>query len=279
MIALRTLVDNLATLLRAEATTSLTTVGPVRPLVVADLPAVTLSMTDLHCAKVGVGGNPSNLITGSMQLQLTMDLANPVVVFPDNEAVNLLAADRRSLQIPHRPLVDVDGASPEFLAPGDISVTHNAATFTVVQTPPAAGQCRLTTASGRLEFGAPLAATGSLTVRYRIGQWEAETTRCAGRLQVEVYASGAAATEQLSNEIGTVLSRNPQRIMPGLTRLSALSWGAIDRPVLPKGNTMLRTLQYNFTYDHEQPVIGTGGGPIHIIDVRSAMGPEQFFIT
>ncbi|MGE4560919.1 MAG: hypothetical protein AB7E77_12020, partial [Desulfobulbus sp.] len=121
------------------------------------------------------------------------------------------------------------------------------------------------------------AATGTLAIHYFIGQWEAETTRCTGLLQLDVFASGAAGTEQLSNEVSLALAGNPQTIAKGLTRLTPVRWGAIERPTYPKGHTMTRTLQYGFTFDHEQPKISTGGGPIRIID--TAMGPEQFFIT
>ncbi len=279
MIALQYFINSLAVFLDDAVETTLTTVGAVRPSKVSELPAVTLSMAELTCAKVGVGGNPSNLVHGSMQIALTLDLADPVILFPDNEAVNLLSEDRITVQIPHQPLVDLNGASPEFLDQSDITATLDDTAVTVVPTPPQNGQCRLHTATGIMEFGAALPATGQLVILYRIGQWEAETTRCSGLLQVDVFASGAADTEQLSNDIAVALSRKPHNIMRGLTRLSPVTWGAIETPAAPKGNTMLRTLRYNFTFDHEQPVISTGGGPIRIIDVWSAMGPEQFFIT
>ncbi len=279
MIALQSFVNSLVLFLQSQVVTSLTTIGVVRPNVVAELPAVTLSLLELKCSKVGVGGNPSNLVQGSMQLALTVDLADPVVVFPDNEAVKLLSDDRTTLQIPHQPLVDRDGSRSDFLEQSDITVTLDGTGMSVVQTPPQDGQCRLNTRNGLLEFGSALPGTGALVILYRIGQWEAETSRCSGMLQVEIYAGGTTDTEQLSNEILTALSSKTHNIMKGLTRLSPVAWGAIEKPVVPKGQTMFRTLRYSFTLDHEQPVISTGGGPIQIIDVWSAMGPEQFSIT
>lgn len=276
MIALQYFINSLALFLDGQVGTSLTTVGPVRPSAVSELPAVTLSMAELTCSKVGVGGNPSNLLKGSLLVSLTLDLANPVVVFPD-ETVNLLSGDRRNVQIPHQPLVDQNGSTPEFLGQNDISVTRDGTVITVVQAPPGNGQCRLTTGTGNLQFGSALPATGELVILYRIGQWEAETTRCTGLLQIEIFDRGAANTDQLSNEVSLALSR--KNIMKGLTRLSPVTWGAIEKPAAPGGNTRLRTLCYNFTFDHEQPVISTGGGPIRTIDVWSAMGPEQFLIT
>ena len=279
MIALQYFVNSLALYLEDQVATSLFRVGVILPNTVTELPAITLSLAELACSKVGVGGNPSNLVKGSMQISLTVDLANPVVTFPDNEAVNLLSEDRTALQIPHQPLVDRDGSRPEFLEQSDLTVTFDGTGVIVVQTPPQDGECRLNTVTGLLEFGVAPPVTGALVVLYRIGQWEAETTRCSGLLQVDIFADGAANTEQLSNEVLVALSSKTQNIMKGLTRLSPVTWGAIERPVAPRGQTRNRTLRYSFTFDHEQPVISTGGGPIQIIDVWSAMGPEQFSIT
>jgi len=277
VIALQTLISSLAQFLDARVTTGLTTVGPVQPYVVAELPAVTITLAKLTCSMVGVGGNPSNLLSGALRVELDLDLTNPVITFPGNETVNLLAADRLSLHMPHSPLVDRDGATPEYLAGDDLTVDLNGTPLAVVQDVPGAGQCRLAPADGTLEFGVSLPVTGTLMLQYFIGQWEAETTRCAGLLQLDIFASSGADTEQLSNEVSLALAGNPQTIAKGLTRLSPVRWGAIQRPKYPKGQTMARTLQYGFTFDHEQPKISTGGGPIRIID--TAMGPEQFFIT
>ncbi len=278
MIALQFFIDSLAHYLDEQTAIPLTSVGAVRPKVVAELPAITLSLAELSCGTAGVGGNPSNLVTGSMELALTLDLANPVVRFPD-ETVNLLDDERRTLQIPHQPLVDRNGFSPAFLGGDDITVTLDSAIMSVVPTPPVNGQCRLSGATGQMEFGTALPATGSLAIFYRIGQWEAETTRCSGLLQIEIFASGPEATGQLTNDVSLALSARPQSILPGLSRFSPVAWGSIHAAGIPRGNTMLRTLGYRFTFDHEQPVISTGGGPIRTIDVRSAMGPEQFIIT
>jgi hypothetical protein len=279
VIALQDFVNSLVSFLESRVTISLALAGVIKPNTVTELPAVTLSLSELQCSKVGVGGNPGNLETGSMQIALTVDLANPVVIFPDNEAVNLLSADRMSLQVPHQPLVDRNGSRPDFFEPEDLTVTLDGTGVSVVQTQPVDGQCRLNAINGILEFGAALSGTGTLVILYRIGQWETEITRCSGLLQVDVFANGAANTEQLSNEVLLALSGKSQNIMQGLARLSPVTWGAIEKPVAPKGETRLRTLGYSFTLDHEQPVISTGGGPIQIIDVWSAMGPEQFSIT
>jgi len=277
VIALQALISSLAQFLDARVTTGLTTVGPVQPYVVAEIPAVTITLAKLTCAKVGVGGNPSNLLSGALAVELNLALSNPVITFPNNETVDLLEADRLSLRMPHSPLVDREGVTPEYLNEDDLTVTLNGTPLTVVQSTPSTNQCRLAPAGAMLEFGTPLPATGTLVIQYFIGQWEAETTRCAGMLQFDIFASGAAGTEQLSNEVSLALAENPQTIAKGLTRLSPVRWGAIQRPRYPKGQTMARSLQYGFTFDHEQAKISTGGGPIRIID--TAIGPEQFFIT
>ena len=242
MIALQYFVNSLALFLEGQVTTSLSTVGVVRPNTVTEVPAVTLSLAELKCSKVGVGGNPSNLVKGSMQISLSVDPANPVVVFPDNEAVNLLSNDRTTLQVPHQPLVDRNGSRPEFLEQSDLTVTIDGTGVIVVQTPPLEGECRLNTLTGSLEFGEALPLIGALVILYRIGQWEAETTRCSGLLQVDIYATGAVDTEQLSNEVLLALSSKTQNIMKGLTRLSPVTWGAIEKPAAPGGQTRLRTL-------------------------------------
>lgn len=278
MIALQFFLDNLTGFLGDGITTFQTTVGAVLPHVVEEVPAVTLSMTQLDCATVGVGGNPGKMVQGVMPVSLTLDLANPVITFPGNETVKLLSEDRKNLQIPHHPLVDTDGSSPEYLQQSDVSVTVGAVDLAVTQTVPESGQCRLSGTTGVMELGTPLGTSGELVVFYRIGQWEAQITRCSGRLQVDVFGQDTTATELLSNEVAALLSQNPREIMNGLTRLSPVKWGAIEKPVAPKGNTMRRTLCYSFTFDHEQSVLGTGGGPIRVIDVNSEMGPEHFLI-
>ncbi len=278
MIALQSFINKLSVFLDDHITTSSPEVGAARPSAEAEVPAVTLSMTELICTTVGVGGNPSNLVHGSMPLSLSLDLKNPVMTFPDSETVNLLSEDRKGLQIPHQPLVDINGSSPEYLHQNDISVNIDSDNVPVTQTIPGPGQCRLNGTTGILEFGTALGATGSLLVQYRIGQWEAETTRCTGLLQVDIFEIGKTKTADLSDGVAIALSQKPQDIMGGLTKLSPVTWGAIERPATPIGNTMLRTLSYSFIFDHEQPVLSTGGGPIRVIDVRSEMGPEHFLI-
>ncbi len=279
MIALQSFINNLSVFLDNRITSAEPTVGAVRPNAESDVPAVTLSMTELTCTTVGVGGNPSSLVKGSMPISLTLDLANPVVEFPDSETVNLLSENRKTLQIPHQPLVDINGSSPAYLHTEDISVTVDTIKMPVTQTVPDPGQCRLSGATGIMEFGTMLGTSGQLVAVYRIGQWEAETTRCTGLVQVDIFEKEKTKTEQLSNEVAIALSQKPQDIMGGLTKLSPVKWGAVERPATPIGNTMCRTLCYNFIFDHEQPVLSTGGGPIRVIDVTSTMGPEHFLIT
>lgn len=278
MIALQSFLDNLRGFLGEGITTSQPTVGTVLPHAAEEIPAVTLSMSQLDCATVGVGGSPGKMVQGVMPVSLTLDLANPVITFPGNETVNLLSEDRMNLQIPHHPLVDNDGSSPEYLQQSDVSVTVDAVDLAVTQTEPESGQCRLSGTTGVMELGTPLGVSGELIVFYRIGQWETQITRCSGLLQVDVFGQDTTATESLSNEVAALLSQNLQEIMNGLTRLSPVTWGAIEKPAVPKGNTMRRTLCYSFNFDHEQSVLGTGGGPIRVIDVSSEMGPEQFLI-
>lgn len=278
MIALQAFIDNLSVFLGDQITASAPAVGAVRPHAVSGVPAVTLSMTKLTCTTVGVGSNPSNLVQGSMPVSLTLDLANPIVTFPDNETVNLVGEDRKTLQIPHQPIVNINGSNPEYLHQNDISVTIDSDSVGVTQTEPEPGQCRLSGRTGIMEFGTALGAGGRLVVLYRIGQWEAETTRCSGLLQVDIFGNGRTQTEELSNEVAVALSQKPQDIMSGLTKLSPVAWGAVERPAPLIGSTMQRALCYSFMYDHEQPVLSTGGGPIRVIDITSTMGPEHFLI-
>ncbi|MGI6655686.1 MAG: hypothetical protein ACOX5Z_02450 [Desulfobulbus sp.] len=278
------LIDNLAAVLRAEAATPLALSGPVRPSRTDELPALTLSLPELDCAPPGVGGNPPGMVRGVMALQLSLDLAQPTTTFADGETVHLLADDRRSLHLPHQPLVSRHGDSPDTLGPEDCTVRIDSEALAVVREAPGAGQCRLRTAEGLLVFGEPLPPAGTLTIDYQLGQWAVSVSRCSGLLRIEVFAEDAPAVERLSNAVGRVLAR-PEPLLPGLIRLTPAAWGAIDRPVAPPDEAMRRTLQYRFTYEHQQPVIGTGGGPIRVIEVRSfgpgtgTVLPEQYSIT
>ncbi len=278
MMALQSFMEGLAARLLAQVPTSMISVGPLEPYYVSEIPAVTISLSRLSHNSVGVGGNPRNLARGALALELVLDLANPVVVFPD-ETVTLLAADRLSVQVPHQPLVDVNGSRPEYLGANDLQVDLDGAGMEVVATPPGNNQCRLASADGMLEFASPLPSGGNLRVHYLLGAWEVATSKFTGIVTLRIYASGAADTERLSMEVATVLSWKPQDIISGLTKLIPLEWGPVVRAGRPAGQTKVRSLCYEFAFDHEQPIINTGGGPIRAIDVRSTMGPEQFLIT
>ena len=247
-----------------------TIVSTLMPRVVAELPAVVLSLTAAESLGAGIGGQPRGTVSGALALNAEVDLTDPVLRFDSGESVELLSPDRRTLQLPHSPLVDADGGDIGPLAPGAVTLQRGAQVFTLVDGAPAAGQVQVERDTGIATFGAPLPATGVLQAAYFIGQWEADTARFLATLQADVFASGAAPLDTLSRQVADAMARHT---VDGLSQVTPLAWGAMAAPGRPAGNTLHRLLSWRCRFEYDDPRILTGGGPIRGVAVTLTPHP------
>lgn len=256
--------------------------GAALPGSALELPAVVLSVSDVRQALTGLGRQPVLSRKGALQVEPSVDLAQPALVFGD-ETVDLLSADRRTLQAPHSPWVRKDGTPPPLTA-ADIRVHLGATALTLVGTPPAAGQFRADPVRGQLTFGAPLPTSGRLSLLYFIGEWESRATRYEGVLAVDVFATSATNVDTLSRAVLQALQ--PDRACPiaGFGPLSSASYGVIaPSGVAGDGVARTRNMTFSFDYEYQEAVITTGGGPISDVSVditvTGAAAPEHFDVV
>jgi hypothetical protein len=265
---LHRLIDAVAPYLSATLPVG-TAVSTLLPRVVADIPAVVLSVDTAAPLGAGVGGLAKGINTGALLVQVSIALADPVLHF-GSETVPLLSADRLSLQLPHCPLVDADGNDIGPLTPGAVTAQRGAVVYTLVNAVPGPTQFRVDRVTGIAVFGAPLPATGSLSLAYFIGQWEADTARFSATLSADVYASSPAALDALSRSVAAAMAS--QRVS-GLSGVAPLTWGAMATPIAPKGNTLHRLLSWSCRFEYDDPRILTGGGPVRVVSISLTPRP------
>jgi hypothetical protein len=231
------------------------TVGDVAPAAAVDLPRAVLTLDGVGQALAGVGGVQRGTRTGALQLSAAIDLADPVLDL-GGEKLPLLSADRRTLTLPHGPVVRADGTPDPPRGP-DLSADDGAA-FTVVDGAPTGRQVRADPAAGTLLFGTALATTGTLRVTYHVGQWDTVTTRVQGTLAVEVIAAGAQAVADTSRDLADALAATDPA-----ARITPLSWGASRPERLPdETDVRAQTATYHLDAELEEPVLTSGGGVI-----------------
>ncbi|MEM9519491.1 MAG: hypothetical protein AAGA37_09230 [Actinomycetota bacterium] len=258
------------------------TVGPTVPTAATDLPAVTLTLAAIERALTSIGSRPSPSRTGALSVARSIDLTDASVDFPDGESVQLLSDDRRTLHLPFGPAVAAGGEDVATLANADLSVEIDGAAVTVVAETPAAGQVRGEPARGQLTFGSPLPATGTLTLRYFIGEWEVETARFQGDLVVIAADTDAAGAHALSRSVITELDAATPTSLTGLFGIHPLAAGAVI-PIPGLATAHQRELTYRFDFEVERIALGSGGGVIRSIEVDSVVDhanelsdPEEF---
>ncbi|MBK6489432.1 MAG: hypothetical protein IPF98_21835 [Gemmatimonadetes bacterium] len=255
--------------------------GVVEPFVAADLPGVVLSLDESTRLRIGLGER-ADLMTGALPVRRTIDLAEPRL--PEDPSFPLLDAGRRRLILPHGGQVRADGTEGA-LGAADLVVTLGATSFVVVAGVPAAGEVRADAATGLLEFGAPLPATGVIEARYFLGSWERRAERITGRLRVQGCASNAAdAASVLASAIGHLLSpaaRSAIRLLPSmtLTALSAVTHHPAPAGVAPVTVAHFRrhaTFAFEFQHLIDQPE-SSGGiiGRIPIITRLDALHVDR----
>lgn len=276
-MSLSRVVSALATHLGADLASPPALIGGGLPGDTGELPAVTISVSDVANQLTAIGARPAPTRRGALAVSQSFDLADPSVSFPDGEVVDLLSPDRTSLHFPYGPVVGVDGTEGLTLAPDDLTVIVAGTPLTVVADNPGAGEVSAQPLTGELNFGTALPATGTLVVSFFVGEWEVETARYQGDLVVEVSAAALTATNQLSVDVEASLGRAAAGSVPGLRSLRPLGLGPIA-PVEVPIDSRRRALQYRFDFELEEPVLGSGGGLVGLVAVDSSFGGETFNI-
>jgi hypothetical protein len=232
------------------------TVGDTAPES-AGLPAVTLAVAEVGNRLVGVGRVPRGTRSGALAVTVAVDLGNPVLDLGGGETLLLVPADRRSLVLPHGPVVRADGTPDEPFTGADLTV-RDVADWAVVATAPTGRQVRPDVDAGLLRFGTALPTTGTLKVSYFIGLWDTTVSRFQGRLDVRVTAD-RADLHALTRKVADLLATPDESI-----RLAPLSWGSTTRP--PPGELPAQArgqeLSYLFDAEVEQALLTSGGGVI-----------------
>ena len=258
-----------------------TSLGPTPPLIGAgypiaadELPAVTISIAEVTERLRGIGRLPAPTLTGALRVDTSLDLANPVVVFGDEE-VRLLSDDRRVVQLANGPLVRADGTATQPWGLEDITVVRSGTTLTPVEGAPGAGEVQVLPDTGQLRFPAALAAAGTLVLGYFVGEWEVRTARYQGTLSFETFATDLAGVDALSRQVDVALMDAP---ISGLHQLSPQAWGPVAAIDTTRGGSRGRALTYRFDFELIEPKL-TGGGLITTVAVDSSPGSEHFAVT
>ena len=248
-------------------------VDPVPPLVgigtpaaPGDLPALRLSVRDVTQAMRGIGERPAQSMTGALAVTSTVDVADPRVVFADGVA-DLLSPDRRTLSLPHGPVVRADGTStPGPWSAADITVSVAGTGRPVVTDPPTGTQVQLVPPTSTLVFPAPLPATGTVAVSYHVGEWDVSAQRYQGVLDVDVYAADVAALGGLRSDVETALAAGPVG-----ASLKPVAVGPVGTADPAAAGSRMATSSFAFDIERIVPRLPSGGGVISQIDVQPAV--------
>lgn len=243
-------------------------VGAGEPAQTADLPAVVLSLEEVHRLGAGLGERSATITDGALLWTAIIDLANPVL--PEEPTFRLLSEDRLTLILPHGGLRQGDGGEGP-LGPGDLSVTVGGTARTVVNTAPGPNEVRADPLIGQLTFGSPLPATGKVVANYVLGQWERRVTEIAGTLRVDVWAANATAVAGLSTTVVDALMAAPQVEIRGLRKIAVGDLTSICVPDATRVNARGRTARFSFDYEYEINRPDSSGGVIRRVPITSRL--------
>jgi hypothetical protein len=273
-MALPALLDRMRQHLDSSLSPAPPLIGDGYPVAADELPAVTISIADVSERLRGIGRLPAPTLTGALRVDTSLDLANPVVSFGDEE-VRLLSDDRRTVQLAHGPLVRADGTATPPWGVADISVVRSGTALTPVDGPPGAGEVQVLPDTGQLLFPSALAASGTLVIGYFVGEWEVRTARYQGTLSLETFATDLAGVDALSRQVDLALEDAP---IAGLHQLSPRAWGPVAAIDTTRGSSRGRALTYRFDFELIEPKLATGGGLIATVAVDSSPGSEHFAV-
>jgi hypothetical protein len=270
-MALPPLLDAVRDFLETALTPAPKLIGDGYPVAAAELPAVTMSLSEVSQRLRGIGRVPVPTLRGALPVDTTLDLANPVVTFPD-DTVQLLSGDRKTVQLAHGPLVRADGTATQPFAAGDLRVVLGPTTFTPVADVPKAGEVQVLPDTAQLLFAAPLPASGTLALGYFVGEWEVRTARYQGVLSLETFATDLAGVNTLSRQVATALD-DPR--IPGLQQVNPIGWTAVAGADPARAQARGRALTYRFDYELVEPNLATGGGLIVDVAVKTVLEPAD----
>lgn len=260
-------IDAVATYLAQRSGVAAQRVGPVEPATAGELPAIVLSLPEVHRLSPGLGERAALITDGALPVRATIDLANPVL--PEEPGFRLLSDDRLTLVLPHGGQVKAD-ATVGPLAGADLQVTVAGAPRTVVNASPGPAEVRPDAATGTLTFGAALPATGQVAANYFLGQWERRVTPIAGRLRIDVRAASAAQVQTLSAAVADAMD-DAGALPRGLRKVALGQLGSIVAPAGAPGNDRGRELHYGFEYEHEINRPDSSGGVIRLIPIQTRL--------
>ena len=242
--------------------------GVIEPALAAELPAVVLSLDEVHRLGAGLGERSQLITAGALPWQANIDLANPVL--PAESDFRLLSPDRLQLILPHGGLKQKDGGDGAF-GSADIAVRLGAVLFTVVDAAPAATEVSVDPLAGSLRFGAPLPATGTLRVDYVLGQWERRVIPIAGVIRVDVYGADAGAAVALSAAAMQALGNATGTELRGLRKLALSQIGPVRASDAAHASARLRSARLVFDYEHEMNRPDSSGGVIRTIQIGTTL--------
>jgi hypothetical protein len=275
--------SNLVGAIAAQITTGVEVppaVGSAPVLEVGDLPRITVSVDAATPAMRSVGQVPGPVETGALRIDVSIDLADPILHLP-GEDVALISPDRRTFQLPHGSVVNASGDDTAPFAASDLLVRVGATSFAPVHSTPTASQVSLDIASGALTFRGPLPATGTIELGYFVGTWEVRVERFAATAHLDIAATSQASLGLLVTSVEQALTAS--RIDPaiGIRRIEpvALSSAAPISGLPPA--VRRQRLSYQIDFELVEPIVPTSGGPIRRIEVTihpPQLG-EKFTIT
>jgi hypothetical protein len=231
------------------------TIGVVEPQSGSDLPAIVLLLDSTARSGNGLGSR-SAVVTGALSTTAAIDLANPVL--PGDPSFRLLDDPRTNLVLPHGGLVRSDGTAGP-LAAADLSVDVAGTAATVVAGAPAAGQVNADPAIGKLTFGMPLPADGTVTASYFLGQWEQRVVRIKGVLRADACAADGDTTVALADALVAALTAAvANNSVPGLRFIDLNSLGSVG-PFEQGTGVRRRTARFSFDFESEDNRPDSGG--------------------
>lgn len=275
MTALFKLIEALENHLNAKLSVPSLTIGVEEPFRIQDLPAVTISLTQLVNPSRGLGAH-RQLQRGALAERTTVNLTDPVL--PDDATVSVLSPDRLTLTLFHGSLVDADGSATP-LQGSDIQVERNDVPFTLVSESPQAGEFTVNSAVGQLTFGEALPADGLLEAEYFIGQWERQIQQLRGLLQIDSVDRQSADAKSLSDLVYDALVNQE---IEGLRELEVVSMGLVTRFGTTRPRMQKRTQEWEFDYETIVELPDASGGIIDRVKLLSSqdgLGLEEEDIT
>jgi hypothetical protein len=247
-------------------------VNMVEPALVADLPAVVLSLERVERPSVGMGEGSSTR-TGALAWPAKIDLASPFLPDDPGHTFSLLSADRKQLTLPHGGLVHQDGTGDTPLSGTDLQVKVAGIDRPVVSGTPTGLQVRPDAGTGVLTFATALPATGLAEANYFLGQWERRVERLNGVLRLDVCAATSADAQAVADGVlNALLDPAARQGVPRLISISLQSLGSIGLPEAASANARRRQARLGFQYEHDVDRPESAGGVIQRIPVTANVG-------